>query len=65
MAVTIPFGRTVMELRAGLDGAEVLESRIGELAADRSEDDLVQAAMAAQVAVWTRRVWSTHRRISC
>ena len=47
MAVTIPFGRAVMELRAGLDGAEVLESRIGELAADRSEDDLVQAAMAA------------------
>ena len=47
MAVTIPFGRAVMELRAGLDGAEVLESRIGELAADRSEDDLVRAAMAA------------------
>ena len=41
MAVTIPFGRAVMELRAGLDGAEVLESRIGELAADRDRKSVV------------------------
>ena len=46
MAVTIPFGRAVMELQADLTAAEVLESRIGELAASGSEDELVRAAMA-------------------
>ena len=49
MAVTIPFGRAGMELRADLTAAEVLESRIGQLAADRSEDDLVRDAMAAPI----------------
>lgn len=47
MALTIPFGKAGMELRADLAGAEILESRIGELAASGSEDELVRAAMAA------------------
>ena len=49
MALTIPFGRTGMPLHTDLTGAEVLESRIGELAAACSEDDLVRAAMAAPI----------------
>ena len=49
MAVTIPFGRAGMTLNADLTGAELLESRIGTLAAAGSEDDLVRAAMAAPI----------------
>lgn len=49
MALTIPFGKTGMPLHADLTGAEVLESRIGELTASGSEDDLVRAAMAAPI----------------
>ena len=55
MAVTIPFGRAVMELSAELSGAELLESRIGELAASGSEDELVRAAMAAPIGTPTLR----------
>ena len=46
MTVTIPFGRTGMTLEDDLPGAEILESRIGELRAAGSEDSLVQEAMA-------------------
>lgn len=49
MALTIPFGAGGMQLHADLTGAEVLESRIGQLAASGSEDDLVRAAMAAPI----------------
>ena len=49
MALTIPFGKAGTELHADLAGAEILESRIGELAASGSEDDLVRAAMAAPI----------------
>ena len=49
MALTIPFGKAGMELHGSLAGAEVLESRINELAASGSEDDLVRAAMAAPI----------------
>lgn len=55
MAVTIPFGRAGMELHADLTGAELLESRIGQLAASGSEDDLVRAAMAAPIGTPTLR----------
>lgn len=55
MAVTIPFGRALMELAADLSGAELLESRIGELAASGSEDELVRAAMAAPIGTPTLR----------
>jgi len=39
-----------MTLHDSLAGAEVLESRIGELSASGSEDELVHAAMAAPIA---------------
>lgn len=55
MAVTIPFGRAAMELTADLSGAELLGSRIGELAASASEDELVRAAMAAPIGTPTLR----------
>lgn len=49
MAITIPFGKSGMELHADLTGAEVLESHIGELTAADTEDGLVQAAMRAPI----------------
>ena len=49
MAITIPFGKSGMELHADLSGAEILESHIGELTAADTEDGLVQAAMRAPI----------------
>ena len=49
MAITIPFGKSGMELHADLTGAEVLESHIGEPPAADTEDRLVQAAMRAPI----------------
>ncbi len=55
MTVTIPFGRTGMTLEDDLPGAEILESRIGELRAAGSEDSLVQEAMANPIGSPTLR----------
>ena len=55
MTVTIPFGRTGMTLEDDLPGAEILESRIGELQAAGSEDSLVQEAMADPIGSPTLR----------
>lgn len=49
MALMIPFGKAGIALHDSLAGAEILESRIGELAASGSEDELVRAAMAAPI----------------
>lgn len=46
MPVSIPFGKSGIPLHAELDRAEILESHIGELTADDTEDGLVLAAMA-------------------
>ena len=43
----IPYGTTGLELDRDLTGAEVLESAIGTLKAEGSEDDIVCKAMAA------------------
>ena len=45
----IPFGTTGMELSTDLQGAEVLESGIGNLKAEESEDELVLSAMAKPI----------------
>ena len=45
----IPYGTTGTELRRDVSGAELLESQIGTLKAQGSEDELVQAAMAAPI----------------
>ena len=42
----IPYGATGLELRRDLTGAEILESAIGTLKAQGSEDDIVAQAMA-------------------
>ena len=42
----IPFGTTGLELSRDVAGAEVLESAIGTLKAEGSEDDIVRQAMA-------------------
>ena len=42
----IPFGTTGLELSRDVTGAEVLESAIGTLKAEGSEDDIVKKAMA-------------------
>ena len=42
----IPFGTTGLELSRDVAGAEVLESAIGTLKAEGSEDDIVKKAMA-------------------
>ena len=42
----IPFGTTGLELSRDVTGAEVLESAIGTLKAESSEDDIVKKAMA-------------------
>ena len=42
----IPFGTTGLELSRDVTGAEVLESAIGTLKAEDSEDDIVKKAMA-------------------
>lgn len=42
----IPFGKSGMPLRADLSSAEVLESRVAELKAVGTEDELVLSAMA-------------------
>ena len=49
MAVVIPFGKTGMALHQDLSAGEVLESRVGQLTAAASEDELVRAAMAAPI----------------
>lgn len=46
MPVSIPFGKSGVPLHAELDDVEILESHIGELTANDSEDGLVLAAMA-------------------
>ena len=45
----IPYGVTGAELRRDVSGAEILESQIGTLKAEGSEDALVQKAMAAPI----------------
>ena len=45
----IPYGTTGLELRRDLSGAEVLESGIGSLKAEGSEDDIVRRAMAQPI----------------
>ena len=45
----IPYGVTGAELRRNVSGAEILESQIGTLKAEGSEDALVQKAMAAPI----------------
>lgn len=55
MAITIPFGKSGMQLHADLSGAEILESHIGELTAADTEDGLVQAAMRAPIGTPTLR----------
>lgn len=46
MPILIPFGKTHMPLNADLTGAEILESRIGQLKPEATEDEIVQKAMA-------------------
>ena len=46
MPLSIPFGRGTMPLHEEPVRGEILESRVGELRAEGSEDDLVRAAMA-------------------
>lgn len=55
MAITIPFGKSGMVLHDALVGAEILESRVGELKAEGSEDALVQAAMEHPIGTPTLR----------
>ena len=45
----IPYGTTGTELRRDVSGAELLESQIGTLKAQGSEDERVQAARAAPI----------------
>ena len=55
MAITIPFGKSGMVLHDALAGAEILESRVGELKAEGCEDALVQAAMEHPIGTPTLR----------
>ena len=45
----IPYGVTGAELHRDISGAEILESQIGTLKAEDSEDELVRKAMAAPI----------------
>ena len=45
----IPYGTTGLELRQDVSGAEILESAIGTLKAEGSEDDIVKRAMSAPI----------------
>lgn len=45
----IPYGTTGLELHRDLTGAEILESAIGTLKAEGSEDDIVRKAMAEPI----------------
>lgn len=49
MRIELPFGRSGMVLETDLASVEVLESRIGELRSDVSEDELVLASMASPI----------------
>ena len=51
----IPYGTTGMELHRDVSNAEVLESAIGTLKAQGSEDDIVKAAMANPIGSPTLR----------